>query len=450
MVLPVNIDATYADDPNNPARKLHKQHHDTVHGAVNGLAATYVPLTEADLAAGVASRRTLGSGATQAGQGSVVAAHDATLAGLPNAYVAVKSGKPNIVFDGDSMTVGTGGGPAGGGGPSFSNYPRLATDGMAGATVNNFGVGGQTVLSMSGDAATQIDPLIDTARLNIVALLGGTNDIKLGAASSTTAYNRIVAYCTARRAAGWKVVVGTILPRDPTDAGANFETDRQAVNTSIRANWATFADALADVGADATIGAAGAQTNTVYYSDLIHPTTLGYEIVASYYRTAFAALGCLSHTHPVPSLWIPATAFAAAQGGATLAAEAAALVGPVWQFPATGVPYISALVQLPAPFAQWRQLNFLAYWTIEAAGAGTVIWRIDTAPYKLGSNLAIVNNGSQIAFTAPAAGTLAIDNITNPAPKVLDYGAVTMLRVVRIGGTSVAAAALLGILVEQS
>ena len=35
MVLPVNIDATYADDPINPAKKLHQQYHDQIHAFVN-------------------------------------------------------------------------------------------------------------------------------------------------------------------------------------------------------------------------------------------------------------------------------------------------------------------------------------------------------------------------------------------------------------------------------
>ncbi len=356
--------------------------------------------------------------------------------------------KPLIVFDGDSMTFGTGAGPVGLAGPSNATYPRLAADGITGATVYNFGVGGQTVLAMTTDAAAQIDVLYDSSRLSIVAVFGGTNDLVNGAASAATVYSRIVTYCQARRAAGWKVVVGTILPRSSANAGAAFEADRQTVNTSIRTNWATFADALADVGADATIGAAGAETNTAYYSDAIHPTTLGYEIVASYFRTAFTALGCLMHTHSVESLWVPfGDTSAALTGGATFGI---AQIGPAAIFPATGVPTVSKTIQLPTPFAQWRTLSFLAYWTIQAAGAGTVTWRIDYASLISGFNLATMTNGSGISPTAPAAGFLGINNITNPSPKTVDFGAIAILRVLRIGGTSTADAALLGILIERA
>jgi hypothetical protein len=35
--LPTNLDATFVDDADNPGRKQHQQHHDSVHGAVNAL-----------------------------------------------------------------------------------------------------------------------------------------------------------------------------------------------------------------------------------------------------------------------------------------------------------------------------------------------------------------------------------------------------------------------------
>ena len=35
MALPVNIDTTYPDDPDQPSRKIHQQHHDSLHGFYN-------------------------------------------------------------------------------------------------------------------------------------------------------------------------------------------------------------------------------------------------------------------------------------------------------------------------------------------------------------------------------------------------------------------------------
>ena len=41
MSLPVNVDTTYPDDALIPSRKLHQQHHDLIHGAINALTAAY-------------------------------------------------------------------------------------------------------------------------------------------------------------------------------------------------------------------------------------------------------------------------------------------------------------------------------------------------------------------------------------------------------------------------
>jgi hypothetical protein len=35
--LPTNLDATFVDDPDNPGRKQHQQHHDSVHAGINAL-----------------------------------------------------------------------------------------------------------------------------------------------------------------------------------------------------------------------------------------------------------------------------------------------------------------------------------------------------------------------------------------------------------------------------
>lgn len=411
------------------------------------------PITRAALAADPALS------ATYVAQGTLTADGDIlTRAGGAPARAAglglIKSGRPNIVFEGDSITTGAASaGPASTAVLHIENYPRLASDGIAGATVTNVAVGGQTVLAMSAAAATQVDPLINTGRLNIVAFLGGTNDIYNGAATPATAYNRVVAYCTARRAAGWKVVVGTILPRDPAAAGAGFEADRQTLNTSIRTNWATFADAIADIGADPTIGAAGAQTNTAYYADLHHPTTLGYEIIATYYRTAFKALGVLMHSHEERSLWLPATEFGGGTAGATLGLAYAGGAGtylPAWIFPQASAPHVAGSFQLPPGLAQWRTLIFEAYWTIQAAGAGTVTWRVDTGSIRTGGFMStILTNGPQIAVTAPAAQTIAVSNISNTA-RTIDAGNVAAIRVLRNGGTSTADAALIGLLVSRA
>lgn len=154
---------------------------------------------------------------------------------------------PQVIFEGDSMTNAT-------------TYPTRTMTLLGGSSRwhgIDSGVGSQTVAQMSSEAAAQIDTLYSsTAPENMVVLLGGTNDLYFGADAATT-YNRIVSYAQGRRAAGFRVVVSTILPRSNAGTPGSFEADRQSVNANLRANWTSFADALADVASSSLIGDAG-------------------------------------------------------------------------------------------------------------------------------------------------------------------------------------------------
>lgn len=151
--------------------------------------------------------------------------------------------------------------------------------------------------TMASDATTQIDPLYYPPQRQVVIAWGGTNDLYFGASAATT-YARIVAYATARKAAGWRVILLTILPRSNSGTPGSFETDRQSVNASLLADFSTataesgiwtgaaYADYLVHVGGDATIGDAGDENNTTYYLDKVHLTNAGYAIVADYVKKA--------------------------------------------------------------------------------------------------------------------------------------------------------------------
>jgi hypothetical protein len=193
---------------------------------------------------------------------------------------------PNLfVGDGNSLTFGTGAGAG------FDYVKQLVA--LLGATWNswNFGVPGQTTTQMSSDAATQIDPILQDG--NTKHILGAweiTNELSASVAVAT-AYANFVAYCQARKAAGWKVIAFTVLPRSDAGLPGGFETARQSANTSIRANWPTFADALCDVAAQANIGPAGSETNVAFYAgDNIHLNANGYAIVAGLARTAVTSI----------------------------------------------------------------------------------------------------------------------------------------------------------------
>ena len=201
-----------------------------------------------------------------------------------NKYALGNSWYGRVAFAGDSLTHGLDGLQD----PVHDCYPyqtlRLLGDGWHGT---NSGYTGTQVSAMTTDAPTNLDPYYDATNYtkNVCVLWGGTNDLYFGATAATT-ISRIQAFCTARKSAGWKVVLCTLTPRSGGSTPGSFEADRQTVNTAIRAMTPTYADAIADIAADSRIGDAGDETNATYYYDLVHMTPVGYAIVAGIVKAA--------------------------------------------------------------------------------------------------------------------------------------------------------------------
>ena len=78
--------------------------------------------------------------------------------------------------------------------------------------------------------------------------------------------------------------MGTILPTTT----AAYNTERAIVNTSIRANWQDYADALMDFAFDDLIGDDADASNATYYGDGVHPTDAGYARMGLYAAAALA------------------------------------------------------------------------------------------------------------------------------------------------------------------
>lgn len=189
-----------------------------------------------------------------------------------------------MVFDGDSLTT-----------ASSGDYPSQLIASLPGTVVQvgvgktfNVAVGGQTIATMLTNAASNVDSKFEAGKYNYVFILGGTNDVAAGD-NATTVYNRIVSYCTARRSAGFRVVVSTLTHKG--NPAQNTIID--SINTSIRANWATFADALADLDADSRLQ--NPADTTYFQADQLHYNTSGAAVVAS---IAKAALKGLAETLP--------------------------------------------------------------------------------------------------------------------------------------------------------
>jgi lysophospholipase L1-like esterase len=213
---------------------------------------------------------------------------DGTLnAVVPELFSKLASYNVNIVCDGNSLTAGSGANNA------TAYPPQLET--LLRATgrndcVSNIGIGGQVTTAMTAKAAAHIDANWEGSPQKIVVAWECTNDLFFGT-SAATAYSNFVSYCQARRAAGAQVVAVTVLPRSDAGTPGTFEASRQTVNTNIRANWATFADALADVAADTRIGDPGDELDTTYYTaDKVHMNSTGYGVVAEVVKNAILTL----------------------------------------------------------------------------------------------------------------------------------------------------------------
>ncbi|HZK58293.1 MAG TPA: SGNH/GDSL hydrolase family protein [Cryobacterium sp.] len=212
-----------------------------------------------------------------------------------------------VICDGNSMTIGHPWEEPGSLDPTAPYPAQLQA--LLGDTwlVRNDGVDSQDIDSMIADAATQIDPLYDANRMqNVVVCWEGTNEIYFHDDGASAAA-KLAYYCTTRKAAGFKVVILTVLPRSGSGVPADFETQRGICNTAIRANWRTYADALCDVAADPLIGDAGDEMNTTYYPDRVHLTKAGYGIIAAAVQGSLATIPALSDGWQVYSVEAPNT-----------------------------------------------------------------------------------------------------------------------------------------------
>ena len=214
----------------------------------------------------------------------------------------------NITLLGDSRTYGAG-----------TNTTSLGTkvlSGLAGGTLNgdnsiwhgtNLGLNGRRSLGpadpnwvVPSPSTLMIDEMTQTSyresMTNILTVWLGVNDIILDNRTGSSIYNYLVTICTHARNNGYKVIICTDIPTSwntTTGSGTqiNWETQRTTLNSLIRSNWNTFADSIADFGADPIMGVSGAQDNTTYYStDKLHQTDAGTLILANILQKAILAL----------------------------------------------------------------------------------------------------------------------------------------------------------------
>lgn len=190
-------------------------------------------------------------------------------AALKSAVVRPQS-RGLIIFDGDSLTSGLGLAAL----SDTYPYKVLETEGRANYDGYNFGISGQTLVQCAADAAAQYDGFVGTWANNTCVIWAGTNDWDGGATYAAT-YDVLTSFIAARKAAGYRVIVLTMIKRGTTGA---METWRTGYNALINANTAG-ADVVVDVGA---LAAFSDVTNTTYYQvDQTHITATGATAVAN-------------------------------------------------------------------------------------------------------------------------------------------------------------------------
>jgi lysophospholipase L1-like esterase len=183
-----------------------------------------------------------------------------------------------LIGEGDSITANN---------PSYWDlYNANALPKVVGA---KYATSGNTVADLVARAA-YVDaaiPAVKGSRKFILTVLIGHNDLIISGGNVSAFLTSLASYLDARRAAGWTVVLLTVLP---STQYASFNAWRNSANTTIRTWVGLHCDAIADVAADATIGADVAASNTSLYSDGTHPTDAGHVLLEPIVRAVVNAI----------------------------------------------------------------------------------------------------------------------------------------------------------------
>lgn len=170
----------------------------------------------------------------------------------------------NAVFDGDSITFGTG---------VTTPWPSLIN--TTGYTTSNIAVAGSNC--GSAGFTSRVSAVMVSGTPNVIYIWCGTNNIA-GGQTPSTAYGFLASYISGARSyaaangiPNLTMIVATMLSRDNP---AGLDTNRATWNNLIRANSAG-ADSIVDFD-PTNLGCNGCASNTTYFNtDKIHPNNTG-------------------------------------------------------------------------------------------------------------------------------------------------------------------------------
>ena len=178
-----------------------------------------------------------------------------------------------VVWDGGSIISGHGADP----GYEFPVQTLAVVPRACRSYVSS--TGSAKIADMLAEAPTEVDARFDpSADLNLCLVQVGGGDLRRGTTAAQV-YDALRTYCLARRAAGFRVLVLTVLPSNRPET---FEALRLAYDAMLRDGWRGFADGLVDIAADPRIGDTGDELDGQFYlGDQLHLTNAGNAVMAS-------------------------------------------------------------------------------------------------------------------------------------------------------------------------
>ena len=158
----------------------------------------------------------------------------------------------------------------------------------SGVIIHNVSANGRTLLN-GYQLASSAFAFRDTSQPCVLLIEQGTNDLSAWSTTARGLYEDAAKpFVTAAKAAGFRVVISTILPRNDAAWSPAKEQERLAYNAMLRADRAG-ADGINDVAADSVIGD-GSGVPTAYYADGLHPTLLGQRRLATIIAPVIAGM----------------------------------------------------------------------------------------------------------------------------------------------------------------
>lgn len=177
-----------------------------------------------------------------------------------------------IIMDGDSITKGV----------SLSFISTFIDQLNIRSVINDISVSGETLIKRNNSFATySLTQKFNNQQKGIIHLAAGSNDIRLSNDIKQTIIDMKIAlkeYCLYAKNLGFRIILGTILPRQ--DLTEDKEQARKDYNIYIRSIATILADGLSDWALDIEMGSDQFPTNPILCLDGIHPTRIGYEILA--------------------------------------------------------------------------------------------------------------------------------------------------------------------------